>query len=117
VRRLLTFLLINVIVFVSGTSVAAAVCQHRDAQQHVAALHGEDELVAAAAQLEEAAGNVAAAKGMMADTASFSLPAFILPSAAVHPGPSGAPEALSLGRNAAKVASLALPPLLEPPAA
>ena len=72
---------------------------------------------AAVAQLEEASGKVASKKGALADAGSFSLPAFIMPDGAV-PVPL-APTDLPRPRpvDAAKIASLAIPPLLEPPAA
>jgi hypothetical protein len=92
-------------------------CGHRDAQQHQAALHDGDAQVAAVAQLEEAAGVVASKQGTLADAGAFALPAFILP--AILPGLERRPVRLvsPLGQNAAKVASLAPRPLLEPPSA
>lgn len=117
VRRLLTLLLMTALAFVSSTSVAAALCGHQDAQQHEAALAGSDKLVAAAAQLEEAAGALAAKKGTMADAGSFALPAFILPASSLPVEGYSGKQALSPGKNAAKVTSFGPPPLLEPPAA
>ena len=116
VRRLLTLMLMTVLAFVSSTSVAAALCSHQDAQQHQAALVHADEQVAAVAQLEEAAGAVAAKQGTLADAGSFALPAFILPFSPLALENLPGRQALALGRDAAKVASLAPRPLLEPPA-
>jgi hypothetical protein len=117
VRRLLTLMLMTVLAFVSSTSVAAALCSHQDAQQHQAALDGADEQVAAAAQLEEAAGAQAAKQSTLADAGSFSLPAFILPFSSLALEHLPGRQALALGRDAAKVTGLAPRPLLEPPAA
>ena len=110
-------MLMTVLAFVSSTSVAAALCGHQDAQQHQAALDGGDKQAAAAAQLEEAAGAHAAKKTTLADAGSFALPAFILPFASLALEHLPGTQALTLGRDAAKVTSLARPPLLEPPAA
>jgi Na+-transporting NADH:ubiquinone oxidoreductase subunit NqrC len=117
VQRLLTLMMMIAIAFVSSTSVAAALCGHRDAQQHQAALHDGDAQVAAAAQLEEAAGAVAAKQGTLVDAGAFALPAFILPSTFPGIERMSARQAPALGQDAAKVASLAPRPLLEPPAA
>ena len=103
--------------FVSGTSVAAALCSHQDAQQHEAALASVDQRVAAAAELEEAAGALADRKGTLADTGSFALGAFILPDASLFLEHLTARQATRPGRDAARVRSFAPPPLLEPPAA
>ena len=46
VQRLLTLMMMIAMAFVSSTSVAAALCGHRDAQQHQAALHDADAQVA-----------------------------------------------------------------------
>ncbi len=116
-HRLLTLLLMTALAFVSSTSVAAALCSHQDAQQHEAALGSGDRQVAAAAQLEEAAGALATKQGTLADAGSFALPAFILPAPALALGPSSGRQALAPGKDAAKVTSFAPPPLLEPPAA
>jgi hypothetical protein len=117
VQRLLSLLLMIALAFVSSTSVAAAICGHRDAQQHEAALHDGDQQVAAVAELEEAAGAVAAKQGTLADAGAFALPAFILPSAPLGLERLSKMQAPMLGRDAAKVASLAPRPLLEPPSA
>ena len=116
-RRLLTLLLMITLTVVSGSSVAAAMCSHQNAQAHAAALHGSGLRGAAVAQMEEAAGKLASKKGALADAGSFSLPAFIMPDGAV-PVPL-APTDLTRPRpaDAAKIASLSIPPLLEPPAA
>jgi hypothetical protein len=103
--------------FVSSTSVAAALCGHQDAQQHEAALGSGDRQVAAAAELEEAAGALAERKGTLADAGSFALAAFILPDASFALERLPARQAATPGTDAAKVTSLSPPPLLEPPAA
>jgi Na+-transporting NADH:ubiquinone oxidoreductase subunit NqrC len=117
VQRLLSLMLMIALTFVSSTSVAAAICGHRDAQQHEAALHDRDAQVAAAAELEEAAGALAAKQGTLADAGAFALPAFILPSASPGFERFSKLQPPTLGRDAAKVASLAPRPLLEPPSA
>lgn len=116
VRRLLTLMLVTVLTFVSSTSVAAALCGHQDAQQHEAALSGEDRLDAAQAHLEEAAGDLAAKKGTVADAGSFALPAFILPLNTPDLQPWPQDQALKHGGDASRVTGLAPPPLLRPPA-
>lgn len=117
VRRLLTLMLMSLLAFVSSTSVAAALCGHQDAQQHAAALIGNDRMDAAKAHLEEAAGALAAKKGFLADAGAFALPAFILPPSSLHLQPELEEPALKIGRDRAKVRGLAPPPLLRPPAA
>lgn len=117
VRRLLTLMLMTAMAFVSGSSVAAALCQHQDAQQHQAALYGENEAEAAAAQLEEAAGAFKAKQATSIDAGSFALPAFVLPSSSIALDRSTEEQALTLAGDAPRVPSLAIAPLLEPPAA
>lgn len=114
VRRLLTLMLMTALAFVSSTSVAAALCSHQDAQEHVRALASGDQQVAAAAELEDA---VAAKKGTLADAGAFGLAAFILPASALALEPLSRKPAPALEQNSAKVAGLTRRPLLEPPAA
>jgi hypothetical protein len=115
-RRLLTLMLMTALAFVSSTSVAAALCSHQDAQQHAAALASGDERVAAVAQLEDAAGALAAKKGAPVDASSFALSAFILPPSSLTLDHVAAKQPPTLGRDAAMMRGLAPQPLLEPPA-
>jgi len=117
VRRLLTLVMMTVLAFVSSSSVAAALCRHQDAQQHAAALHGDDQQEAAEAQLEDAAGAFSMKKGALADAGAFALPAFILPPSSLGLEQSSEGQAIALGRNAPKVTGREPAPLLEPPAA
>ena len=103
--------------FVSSTSVAAALCGHQDAQQHAAALSSGDAQVAAAAELEEAAGAVASKQGALADAGAFALPAFVLPSSSLALDRLAGKQALAPSKDAARVTGLSPPPLLEPPSA
>jgi hypothetical protein len=110
-------MLMTALAFVSSTSVAAALCSHQDAQQHELALGSGDQQLAAAAELEEAAGAVAARKGTLADAGAFGLAAFILPASSLPLDRLSGRQAPVLGENSAKIAGLAPQPLLEPPAA
>ena len=60
--RLLTVMMILVLVFAHGSSVAAAICRHQDGVEHVAALQSEDAGISAAAYGEETAGKAASKK-------------------------------------------------------
>jgi len=117
VRRLLILMLMTALAFVSSTSVAAALCSHQDAQEHVLALASDDQRIAATAELEEAAGALAAKKGALADAGAFGLAAFILPASALALEPLSGRAPPALDENSAKVAGLTPQPLLEPPAA
>ncbi len=117
VRRLLTLILMTALAFVSSTSVAAALCSHQDAQEHVLALASGDWQVAAAAELEDAAGVLTAKKGSPVDASSFALSAFILPPSSVALDDVAVKQPPTFGRDAAMVRGLAPQPLLEPPAA
>ena len=117
VRRLLTLLMMITLTIAGGTSVASALCRHQSAQDHAAALHGNDSKAAAIAQLEEMAGAVAAKKSAAVDAASLSLPPFTLPAPANSFDHFVARPAHGRPADAAMLASLSVAPLLEPPAA
>ena len=115
--RLLTLLMMITLMIVSGTSLAAAMCQHRDAVEHAALLHGDNREAAAVAQLEEAAGSVASKQGRLVDAGAFSLPAVILPSSSLALASPADLRAHLRPVNAAKMTGRSIRPLLEPPAA
>ena len=117
VRRLLTFLMMMTLTIVSGTSIAAAMCQHQNAQEHAVALHGDDKGSAAVAQLEDTAGSVLSKRGALADAGAFSLPAFIIPDTSAEVRFSGTELQPLRPADVAKLASLSIAPLLEPPSA
>lgn len=102
---------------VSATSVAAAMCAHRNADEHAAALASVDWQTAADAHLEEAAGTAVSKQGALADAGAFSIPAFILPEASALSSLEVSQLALSRAPDASRVPRASGPPLLEPPAA
>ena len=85
--RLVTLLMMFTLVVANGSAAAGAMCQHRDARAHAMARQSQDAKVAAVALTEEAAAAAASKKGALGSSASVSLPAFILPSAALTPAP------------------------------
>jgi hypothetical protein len=74
VRRLLSLLMIVTLVVGYGSSVSAAICQHRDFRAHAAARASHDGRIASAALGEEAAASVDSKKGAPSDSRSVSGP-------------------------------------------
>ncbi len=115
--RLLTLLMIVVLVAANGSTVASAICRHRDASEHAMARQSRDAKVAAVALSEEAAAGVASKNGALGSSASLSLPAYIVPEAAVPPAPRAAEPARSPQAEAPPLPGRSIRPLLEPPVA
>jgi hypothetical protein len=115
--RLVTLLMMIALVVANGSAAAGAMCRHRDARAHAIALQSQDAKIAAVALTEEAAAAVASKKGALGSNAALSLPAYILPGAAltavlraVEPMPRPQVESTPLP-------SRSIRPLLEPPVA
>lgn len=108
--------MMTMIVLVNGTSFAAAMCVHRDAADHAAALGAEDSAVAAKAHAEDAAGSVAAKRGTLADAGSLMLPAFLLPAGADALREHVRSAAPRMYADDLTMPGRGVAPLLEPPA-
>jgi hypothetical protein len=117
VKRVVSMLMVLMMTIVSATSVAAAMCAHKNADEHIAALASDDAGTAAGAHLEDTAGAAVSKKGALADAGAFSIHAFILPDASTTPRLTDRPLALPRAPDAAKIPRASGPPLLEPPAA
>ena len=115
--RLVTLLMIITLVVANGSAAAAAICRHRDAREHVIARQSQDAKVAAAALTEEAAAAAFSKKGALGSNASLSLPAYILPCAALTPVPRAVEPMRRLQVESAPLPSRSIRPLLEPPVA
>ena len=117
VKRLLALLMMLTMTLVSATSVAAAVCQHRNAQEHAAALNGDDGQAAAEARAEDMARAHNGKNSEAVDFGAFAFAAFILPAPSTDvPAPPADPLPLRPASSAAP-AGRVIAPLLEPPAA
>jgi hypothetical protein len=115
--RLLSFLMIFVLVTSQGTAMAAAVCRHQDAQAHAVARASADAAVAGVSLREDAAEATASKKGSPTTDAAAAWPAPLLPADAELPPLRTAERLLPRPGRQAPLASLAAPPLLEPPSA
>jgi hypothetical protein len=113
--RLLTLMMILMLVLVHGSSVAAAICRHRNGGEHVAALHSLDLGIRAKAHNEETAANATSRKGAPADSVSVSWPSDMLPATSL-PVPFRAREAVERHPVEGPVlVGASIRPLLEPP--
>jgi hypothetical protein len=114
--RLLTFLMILALVMTQGTAMAAALCRHQNAQEHVLARQSKDAETAAVSIREDAASAAAAKKASQsADAGSW--PAELLP-AELQAVPAPALERLRLRpAEQAALPSATVLPLLKPPSA
>lgn len=116
-NRFLTLLMIVVLVFAHGSSVAAAICGHASGAEHVAALQSGDAAIANLAMSEETADKMASKRGPPADSGSVTSPSDMLPSPELEP-PFRVSEPLDLDLADPQVLAGASPrPLLEPPTA
>ena len=115
--RLLTLLLMFTLVVANGSAVAGAMCQHRDARAHAMARQSQDAKVAAVALTEEAAAAMASKKGALGSNASLSLPAYIVPGAALAPAPRAVEPMPRPQVESTPLPSRSIRPLLEPPVA
>jgi hypothetical protein len=115
--RLITLLMMITLVVANGSAAAGAVCRHRDARAHAIARQSQDAKVAAVALTEEAAADVASKKGALGSNASPSLPAYILPCAALAPAPHAVEPMPRPQLESTPLPSRSIRPLLEPPVA
>jgi hypothetical protein len=115
--RLVTFLMMITLVVANGSAAAGAVCRHRDARAHAIARQSQDAKVAAVALTEEAAADVASKNGALGSSASLSLPACVLPCAALTLAPPAVEPMRRLQLESTPLPSRSIRPLLEPPVA
>lgn len=115
--RLVTLLMIITLVVANGSAAAGAMCRHRDARAHAIARQSQDAKVAAVALTEEAAAAVASKKGALGSNASLSLPAYIVPGAALTPAPRTVEPMPRPQVESTPLPSRSIRPLLEPPVA
>jgi hypothetical protein len=115
--RLVTLLMMITLVVANGSAAAGAMCRHRDAQAHAIARQSHDAKVAAVALAEEAAAAAASKKGALGSNVSLSLPAYILPIAAIAPAPRSVEPMRRPQLESPPLPSRSIRPLLEPPAA
>jgi hypothetical protein len=115
--RLLTLLMMITLVVANGSAAAGAICKHRDARAHAIARQSSDAKVAAAALTEEADAAAVSKKGALGSNVSVSLPAYILPGAALTPAPSAVEPARRPQLETTPLSSRSIRPLLEPPVA
>jgi hypothetical protein len=115
-RVLLKLMMVLAIVVGNGSSVAAAICQHRNASEHALARASRDAKVAAAALTEETAASVNAKKGSPGNSNSTAPSDMLAPASLMIPPRSLEPLRLR-ARDAPILAGTSLPPLLRPPLA
>jgi hypothetical protein len=109
--------MIITLVVANGSAIAGAVCHHRDAREHAIARHSQDAKIAAVALTEEAAAAVASKNGTLGSNATLSLPAYILPEAALAAAPRAVEPIRARQLEPAPLSSRSIRPLLEPPVA
>ncbi|MGZ8999134.1 MAG: hypothetical protein ACXW2T_09795 [Allosphingosinicella sp.] len=115
--RFLAFLMIFAVVVANGSSVAAAICQHQNIGEHVAARQSGDLKIAAVSLHEEAAAAAASKKGSQSASASVQWPTEMLP-AGNGAEPFRAVEPVRYQRAVTTpLESTSSRPLLEPPSA
>lgn len=83
--RLLSLFMIFALVVTQGSSMAAAVCRHQNAQEHVLARQSGDRSVAAVSLREDAAAAAASKKAPGSDHGSGHWPAEMLPPESSEP--------------------------------
>lgn len=115
--RLVTLLMMVTLVVANGSAAAGAMCRHRDARAHAIARQSQDAKVAAVALMEETAAAVVSKKGALGSNASVSLPAYILPCAALTPAPRAVEPMRRPQEESTPLSSRSIRPLLEPPVA
>lgn len=115
--RLLSLFMIFALVLTQGSSMAAAVCRHQNAHEHLMARQSQDAKVAAVSLGEEAAAAAVVKKASHSSDASGHWPAEMLPprSEAV-PLPSRERIVFQPPRQA-RLLSANIAPLLKPPSA
>ena len=115
-RRVLTLLIMVMMVLAPSTMVSAAICQHRDAAEHMLARTSADAKIANSARTEETAATLAK-KGVLADAPSVSLLADLLPPFELVPPAAVASMSLRPVLDDIAPGGTSIRPLLEPPAA
>lgn len=115
--RLVTLLMIITLVVANGSAAAGAICRHRDARAHAIARQSQVAEVAAVALTEDAAAAVISKKGALGSNVSLSLPAYILPRAALSPAPATVEPMPRPQVESTPLSSRSIRPLLEPPVA
>jgi hypothetical protein len=115
--RLVTLLMMITLVVANGSAAAGAMCRHQDARAHAIARQSQDAKVAGVALAEEAAAALASKKGALGSNASPSLPAYILPCAALSPAPRAVEPMRRPQLQSTPLSSRSIRPLLEPPVA
>ena len=115
--RLVTLLMMIALVVANGSAAATAMCHHRDARAHAIARQSQDAKVAAVALTEETAAAAASKKGALGSNVSLSLPAYIVPEAALAPAPDAARPMPRPQGEPARLSGRSIRPLLEPPVA
>jgi hypothetical protein len=115
--RFLALFMILALLIGQGSSVAAAICHHQNAAEHIAARQSSDARIAAVSLGEEAAAAVASKKGSQSAGASVHWPAEMLPATAAD-APFRAIEPIRFRPAVhAPLKSASVRPLLEPPSA
>lgn len=115
--RLLTLLLIFALAFTKGPAVASAICDHKDAREHAAALLSEDAPTFIDAHGEEAAARAASERAALGDAATTLMAGYILPpEAGAFAVPPREPAGRPL-RDKPILRGVSVPPLLKPPLA
>ncbi|MDB5671118.1 MAG: hypothetical protein JWO25_2077 [Alphaproteobacteria bacterium] len=113
----LSLLMIVTLVIGHGSSVAAAICQHRTAGEHAMARASHDGRIAARALSEEAAANVNGKKAAPADTGASAGPTDMLPPIKLVAPLRTIDPILRRLTDAPSLAGTSHRPLLEPPTA
>lgn len=115
--RLLSFLMMLTLAMTQGSSMAAAVCRHQNAQEHILARQSSDVKVAAVSLHEEAAAAVASKKAPQAPGGASHWPAELIPPS-TGSFPLRVVERVRLRPSVqAGLPSATVAPLLKPPSA
>ena len=109
--------MIITLVFGHGSSVAAAICQHRTAGEHALARASHDARIAARAMTEETAANVNGKKAAPADTGASAGPTDMLPPVKLVAPLRTIERILRRLTDAPSLAGTSHRPLLDPPTA
>ena len=110
-------LMMAMLAFGHGSSVAAAICQHESIREHLAASQSDDVKVAAVALGEDRAASAASEKATGKNSGSVIWPADMLPAAAFAlPLQFPVPIKRDL-TDEPVLAGTSAPPLIEPPTA
>jgi hypothetical protein len=115
VIRLLTFLIMLAFVATQAASMEEAMCRHASAAAHALALRSADKTVAVQALGEDDAASVVGKKGDVSHGGSFSAPTdMVAPPSVALPFPF-VERVRRMLTDAPALASISIPPLLQPP--